>query len=239
MKYCKLLLMILALQLINETAYTQVVEKGFEMMELLKISEVYRQVPDISFQVHYTYTDSIKPSEILEELDGSYKIHNGKFWAMLDSVEYVQGNLYNLTIYHQDSTIAIGNRQEYRNVLQAPLMDSLFREANVQSMQVGQLDGATRILKMRFKPESSYSYYELQYDRNSYLIRKVKFYMREPSEEKPGSGTHCISIEFSNYSDAMISDEYFREDKFIFQKGKEFLTQPAFNGYQLLVNIAQ
>lgn len=239
MKYSKRICLAIAV-FISFKSVSQEVPKGFELTEIVKIAETYRLAPNLSFNIHYTYSDSAQPNQVIEQLDGSHKIHNGKFWSMLDSIEFLQGNLYSLGIYHKDSLIIVNNRQDYTSVMQIPMMDSLFRESNVTDMQVTRLDDSTRSIKIQFTPQTQYRGYEMQYDINSFLIRKVKYYIPDPGDEDNppvSSGVVCITINFLNYSEAPINEEYFNESKFIYRQGNELLSQPAFTGYRIIANI--
>lgn len=223
--------------LLSLRGFSQEVPKGAELAEFIKISEAYRQLPDLSFNMAFTYADSAQPNTILEQLQGSYKIHNGKYWGMLDSIEYLQGSVYNLAIYHRDSIITVNDRQEYAGVLQIPMMDSLFREANVTSMQVTRLNDSTRSLVALFSPQSQYRRYEIQYDLKTFLIRKVKYYLPDPEHsDTPGSsGVICVSINFSNYSAQLISEDYFNESKFIYRQTDQVVPAPSFAGFRVVM----
>lgn len=215
--------------------FSQEVPKGLELVEIMKIAETYRSTTDLSFSMLCTYADSAAPATIVEQLAGRYKIHEGKFWSMLDSIEYLQGGLYNMAVYHKDSVIIISNRQEYTSVLQLPLMDSLFLEASVAGMMVTRVNDSTRALKILFTEQSPYRSYEVQYDLSSYLIRKVKYYLAGAAGDTPGgSGVTLITMNFDNYSDAVNSDEYFKESKFVYRHVDEILAQPAYSGYKII-----
>src|SRR5215207_676613 len=204
MKFFKYFLILT--QLFSSYSFSQEVRKGFELMELFKIAETYRLASDLSFNMQYTYADSAQPNTILEKLDGAYRIHNGKYQALIDSVEYVQGGLYNLAVSYKDSIIAVGGREEYTSAMQIPMMDSLFRDAYVADMSVTKLNDSTRIFRIQFQPEGPYCGYEMQYDPNTFLIRKVTYYMPEAQEgEQPiSSGVVRIDVSFSRYSFDLI-----------------------------------
>ena len=235
MKYSKNCCLLLAL-ILSLNGFSQDVSKGMEMLELVKISETYRLARDMSFDMHYTYADSARPKTILEEMYGKYKIHNRKYWSMIDSIELVQGNQYSLGIYYNDSLIMVNRKQDYSNVMQVPMMDSLFREAHVSDIRVNQLNDSTRTLKIRFNDQSPYRAYEMQYDLNNFLIRKLKYYITATTDDEKSitSGVECIAISFSNYSDEVVSDDYFNETKFIDLRGDQLVTQPAFAGFKLI-----
>lgn len=229
---------LLPAMLFSLKSFSQEIPAGFEITELVKISEAYRITTDISYDMTFTYADSARQDTVLEQLQGNYKIHNGKYWGILDSIEYLQSSLYSMVIYHADSTILVNSRQEYAPVLQIPLMDSIFREANVARMEVSGLNDSTRSLRVIFNPGSYYHSYELQYDLNTFLLRQLKYYLPElDTNDFPGSsGIVCITINFSNYSGQAISDTFFNESRFVYEQGGQLLAQPSFTGYQVIVS---
>jgi len=217
--------------------YAQDVPKGLELMEIVKVAEAYRTAPDLSFDINFTYADSTTPTAITEQVAGSYKIHDGKYWGIIDSIEFLQGVQYNMAVYHQDSVIVITNRQEYTSVLQLPLMDSLFREANISDISVINLNDSTRALRILFNGQSPYHSYELEYDMSTYRIRQVKYYLADMAADKPGtSGVVCVTMYFTNYSEKLISDDEFRESKFVFRFADEVKLQPAYADFRLMMN---
>lgn len=239
MKQNKYLLILLLMFFSGNLVKAQQVQQGYELLEVLKVSEYYRSVPNLSFSVNYTYGDSAYPSSHVEELSGMYKIQDGRFWMSMDSIEYVQGDQFNLTIYYQDSLIAVAERTNNTPVLKLPLLDSLFEAANVDSMKITTLNDSTNSLQIMFKPESYYRGYEMQYDKNHYLIRNVKYYvndMVDDSTHETASGTALIQMSFSGYSESAISKDYFREDKFIDRLKDDFVARPAYTGFKILVN---
>lgn len=206
-------------------------DKGFEMMELAKIAEVYRQLPSLSFDITYSLADSAQPNVPIESINGSSKVSYGMYWTMLDSVEYMQGNQYNVTVYYKDSTIVLNDKKETTDQLKIPVLDSIFRDANVDSLGITEVDSVTRMLTIYFKPGSSYGKYQIQYDRNVYLIRQTSYYLRGDSDLP--SGTGIVSVTLTNYLLNAIPNDYFREDKFVYKQNGTYVVQPAYNGFIL------
>jgi hypothetical protein len=218
-------------------SYAQSVIKGFEYGEIMNIAEAYRQAPNLSFDLQFNYADSARQDSIVEQINGSYKIQNGMYWAIIDSTEILQGTNYNVSVFHYDSVIAIANPQQYTNVLQLPFLDSLFRAQNVDSMNVTCPNDSTRNLRMYFNSVSQYSSYIINYDLNTYLIHCITYFIKAPAyDDSSGCGISMIKINFSNYSYQVIDNSYFDESKFIFRQGGQFYVKPAYTNFQLMVN---
>lgn len=228
----------------------QELPKGLEVGEFYRLSASYSQAPDLSFNVTYTYADSTTPETVEEQLQGSFKIHDGKSWVLLDSVEYVQGGLYNLAVYHRDSMVLVMGRNEETQVLSLPLTDSLFREANVVSMSVTMANDSTRCLRVVFNHNSPYRSYEVRYNPTNYRISTIRYYMTDgsntPSVDLPTvagggtgapelSGVTCITMTFSGYDENVVSEEYFRDAKFVYRYGNEIKLQPPYAGFRLML----
>jgi hypothetical protein len=187
----------------------------------------------------FTYSDSLSQDSTMEQLKASYKIQNGKFWALIDSTEMVQGLTYNLAVYHLDSVISISPPQPAADVMRLPFLDSLFRAQNIDSMNVTKLNDTTRSLRMYFNPASQYSSCIMQYDLSSFLLRSITYVIKNSTvaNSTTNTATSTLKITFTNYSFALIDDSYFREDKFIYKQGGQYYGQPPYNTYQLVVNI--
>ena len=215
----------------------QSVIKGFEFGEIINIAEAYHRAPSLSFNLQFNYTDSTRQDSILEQIPASYKMQGNMYWAMIDSTEIVQGNSYNVSIFHYDSIIAIANPQQSANVMQLPVLDSLFRTENIDSMNVTQVNDSTRKLQMYFNRLSKYSNYLINYDQNSYLMHSITYFIKTPAyDDGSGSGISMIKIIFSNYSYDIIGNNFFQEDKFIYKQGDKFFAQPSYSNFQLMVH---
>lgn len=216
------------------------VEQKFELLQIVKIAEVYRVAPNLSFTAVYTYADSTLPDTILEHVNGTYKFSSGRFDNVLDSTEQIQGSLFNLTVSREDSSIIVNNRQDYAKQMELPFLDSMFRNGNVNSMSIVDYDDSTRKLTILFKPNSNYSRYEMKYDKNKFYISNIKYYIRNVMNDGTGvtSGTAIVNLLFSNYSTAPINPSVFAEDRFIYRSGSTLQVQPAFAGFNVVNNTA-
>lgn len=229
----------------------QGVIKGFEAGEIINIAEVYRQAPNLSFDVDFTYADSATSDSIIDELTGSCKISNGRYYTIIDSTELVQGPKYNIAVFYYDSVIAISTPHQYSNLLQLPFLDSMFRKANIDSMTVLQLNDTTRRLRMYFNTTSKFSSYMVDYDQNSYVMDSVTYRTKGPYYGSGGPGgpggdpdqlfvpatvASVFTIKFSNYSKQVIDGSYFMENKYIYTQNGQFFVQPQYSGFQLMVN---
>lgn len=239
MKNKKLAWLVLVLQLVTFKISAQQVESGSEMLEVLRAAAVYRSVPNLSFDLQYTFADSTRPSIVLEQLNGSAKVSSGRYWCMLDSIEFLQGYQYHLAVYRQDSTIVLSNPSNYSGMVQLPPMDSLFIVNNVTSMNVVTDDDSTRLLTVQFRPDAAYSQCKVYYDRYKYLIRKVQYNLKGvPIDSATGmtSGVALITLTINNYTEQVIDPQLFQEDKFIYKLNGQFYMKPEYANYKLLVN---
>lgn len=234
----RFIILMTALWMMSNKLSAQTVTKGLEMGELIRISYAYRQTPYLSFDITYQYADSAAPSTILEQINGQYKIHDGRYWAMLDSTELVQGNNYSLAVFHDQKIISV-HKPVYTDdkVLQLPVMDTIFYNYS-DSLSVTQLSDSIRLLKVYLKQGLPYSGYEVRYNSNSYFVNSVQYYMKGAAVLDSiggGSGTSLIKVTLSNYSEAPISEDVFMESKFVY-RDSSFYTRPDYSDYELMVD---
>ena len=200
-------------------AMSQTVKPGSEIFEMVSIAETYRDAPDLSFNVQINYTDSANTGTIIE------------------------GNRYLVRVNHDDSLIIVSDRQEYPDVLNIPVTDTLYWRTFIQSISVTDLNDSTRLLVAKFKPGAAYTSYEIQYSSDNYLLQDVKCYI---SASAPGvdaslfpSGKALIRFTFSGYSTNPVGSAWFSEDKFIVSQNGQFQPRPDYTGYVIETNIAQ
>jgi hypothetical protein len=211
------------------------VEKGFEFQEIVKIAEMYKNAPNLSFTIDYNYADSLHPDSTLEHLAGSCKMSDSRYYTNLDSAEYIQGYQYNVAVFYRDSAIIVNDRQEYADLMKLPVLDSVFNGAYVDSMKIVAIDTASNTLYLYLSPSSPYSKYYLIYSPLNYRILGIGFYIKNaPIGE--AIGTAKVSISFSNYSTNPIPQDTFWEDKFIYRQSGEVRLKPTYASYQLLDN---
>lgn len=233
MRYSYLLLLVVSLCW-NSIVKAQEVPKGLELFELANVMDAYKQTQDISFDINFTYADSSNLDSLMEQVNASYKIHKGKFWGSIDSVEFLQGSQYNLAIYHADSLIVVNKRQENMPLMQAPIMDSAFMEANVDSVTVTRISDTIRSLIIQFKPGSFYHRYEIQYDVNTYYVKKITYYITDLDDAGP-SGVTCVKATFTNYCNCTVTDQFFDESKFLIVQGGTLQPSAAYAGFDVQI----
>lgn len=235
MKCQKLIYVLITSLLAHPALKAQDIEPGFEMGEIIRMAEVYRNLPYLSYDVHYHYADSAQPNVILEEFDIAYKVQEGRYRASMDSMDIINSYNYNLKVYHDEKLIIMTNITGYTDVLQLPLMDSLFMAANVDSLGVVNLNDSTRKLKIFFGSESPYSKYEISYKKAGYLIQYIQYYIKEPASDDPGaSGTSLITAEFTNYSTAVIDDANFNIGQYAVFADTQWQPRAAYAAYRLI-----
>ena len=218
----------------------QQVEKNFEMGEIIRLVNAAYDVPFHSFGVKIIIEDSVVDVEVPSPSDtmiGVFRQNEDRYYFKLDSIEYVQGYMYNLAIYNADQLISVAKPVQNHPMLQLSILDSTFLEVHVDSMMIIQVDASIRVFKLKFHPESPYSDYEMRYNKNTYEVSSIIYYLKNGYEREYGaSSTAKITTTFSNYSAAEFSTDYFREEKYIYKDAGGFKPKAAYAGYQILSN---
>jgi hypothetical protein len=238
MKYLKSLFILLAVTT-TIALNAQEVPKGFELLELINIHETYQRYPNLSFDMTYTYADSSNTSNVIEQTQAKFKMQLGRVWSKIDSVEFIQGNMYNVAVYHNDSVMMVSDRLEQVSIFQLPVLDSIFMETQVDTIMVSRPNDSTRCLVVRFNPSSYYKTYQIHYNPYTYLIRSVIYYL--PDEDGITTcGTIRICIDYGQHCENPIPYSYFDESKFIFSQGAKLFPKAPYDGFDLYINgIAQ
>lgn len=232
MKYKSFLIAIFLIG--NISSYGQTVTPGTEMQEVAKIGDVYANISNLSFDLRYTYADSLTFNDIVDSLLVNCKINNGRSFISNSEMEMLQGMEYNVYVDKEDSIIMAGPAMEYKNIFQIPLMDSLFRETNVSGMRIDESNDSIWVLRVFFKPESYYLSYDLAYNRLTGLVERVDYYTRNESGDHDIPSDHIISVQIfmSNFSNTPLDPALFNENRYIYKLNGTLYLQPAWQQFQ-------
>lgn len=227
-----LILLLFASMVLAIASRAQTVQLGQQLQEIIKINEVYSGLPNLSFNVNFQYRDTLSQPLPDEQLSGQYKITQGRFWAMIDSTELIQGFNYFITVYHGDSAMTVAKPTSISgSVLQLPFLDSLYRQNYVDSMAVIATNDSIRKLTIYFAPSLGTTY-QLFYKSTTYFVDSIKYSF--PNTDTVG--TSYVTAKYTGYSTAVIDEQYFLESKFITRDGTSFYLKPNYSSYDLMIN---
>lgn len=232
MKYKYFLIAVLLMK--NICSIGQTVTPGTELQEIVKITEAYATIPSLSFDVRYTFADSLTPEDIVDSMLVNYKISNGKSFISNSEFELLYGTEYNVYVDKEDSLIMASPAADYKTVFQIPLMDSLFRANHVSSMRIDESSDSIWVLRVFFNPGSYYLSYDLTYNRFTGLVEQVDYESRNESGDHDIPADHIVSAEIfiSNFSEAELDAALFNENRYIYKLNGLLYLQPAWQQYQ-------
>lgn len=231
-------LLIFSLLLAGKSGAQQV-EKNAELGEVIRIVAAAQDIPFLSFQLTTIIEDSLNSPAYYSQKDtikGIYKQSDGRYWAMMDSIEYVQGFNYNLALFHSEKLISVAKPSQAHPGMQLSLLDSTFQAAHVKSMTITQLDSVNRLFKIEFTSESPYSNYEMRYNMNTYQVNTVTYYIKNGyTRENETTSTAKITTTLFNYSTAPFDRDVFREEKYVYKSAAGMAARAAYEGYQIIM----
>ena len=75
--------------------------------EVAKIQAAYKNQQHLSFTVQYRYTKADEPTLTLDSAAGAFKISGNSYWGILDSMEFIQNDKYNIMLEKETRLIRI------------------------------------------------------------------------------------------------------------------------------------
>jgi hypothetical protein len=211
------------------------VPAGTEVQELVKISEVYANIPNLSFNLKYTYADTLTWQTFTDSMFASCKLSYGKSLVSNSELEYLKGTDYNVFVDKEDSIVMVSRRLAEESLFQAPLLDSGFRETNVLSMNIIEYSDSLWSFNVTFKPDSYYSFYEMFYNPQSGLVSSVNYHGRNDAgaHDIPSDHVICANVIMTNYSDAELDPVLFNENRYFYRLNGVTYLQPAWQQFHL------
>ncbi len=232
MKYKSCLIAIFLLK--NICSYGQTIIPGTELQEMAKISDLYASIPNLGFDMRFTFSDTLTINTIVDSSSANCKISHGRSFMSNSEMEMLQGIEYNVYVDKEDSIIMAGPTIVHKNVFQLPLMDSLFREAHVSQMHIDELNDSVWILNAFFHPGSLYLKYEMTYDPQTGLVKKVEYFSRNEMGDHDIPADHIVSVKIfiTNYSDTPPDPVLFNENRYVYKLNGSLYLQPAWQQFQ-------
>lgn len=230
MKYRFFLITLLLVK--SFSSYAQPVPAGTELQELVKITQLYENVPSLSF-VMFTFVKH--ESTPLDDIVATCKLSYGKTLIWSEYFEFLTGNQYNVYVDKEDTTIFAMPRRGDETILKAPLLDSTFRAAHVDSMWITTNNDSIWLFNVRFKPESIYTLYELEYNTRTGLINNIFYRVRNLNGAYGLLVDDIITMDLimTSYSDAELDPEMFNEHKYFYRLNGSLFLQPEWQDYVL------
>jgi hypothetical protein len=220
----------------NVPGYGQgAVAPGTEMQELVRIADVYDNIPNLTFHMYVTYADSLTWWQYLDTMDVFCKISYGKSFLYNDDIELLQGREYSVYVDKLDSFIVATPVREQKSIFQAPLLDSTFRAAHVLGMSVSIVTSTTWRFKVTFKPESYYLTYDMLYDPKTGLVESVNFHVRNEGGTYgiPTDHIVCATVTMGDFSYEVLDAALFNENRYFYKLNGSLNLQQAWQQFHL------
>jgi hypothetical protein len=213
----------------------QAVPKGTEIQELVWVSQVYANAPNLSFSLSYSYADSLYPTTLLDSSMMTCKLSKGRSFTSNTEVEYLQGREFNVYVSKDDSLVMVSPAQDYKSLFKAPLLDPAFREGHVNGMLICEINDSTRKLCVGFRPESYYVNYIMVYDPRNGFVKSISFCTRNlyGMYDLPADHILKTTMTMTGYSTAPVEAIVFNENRYVYRLNGELFLQPEWEGFRL------
>lgn len=214
----------------------QSVAQGTEWQELVKISEMYKNVPNLSFRVYATYADALNCESFIQVDSFTYKVKNGKSFLTNPATEMLFGGEYSVYVNKEDSVLLVSKNLTNRGAFQVPLMDSLFRSVHVDSVYINEYSSTSWIFNVIFKTGSPYSGYSMSYNPQTSQVSFINYYVTntEGIYDIPTDHILCVNFIFDNYSDSEQDPAIFNENRYYYKLNGTLYPQSAWSLFQFI-----
>ncbi len=212
-----------------------------------EVRKAYNSYEYLSYKVNYFYAKEKTPTDYIDTVTGSYKVHGKYYWGMLDSVEYMQNEKFFISVYNEDKIILLNSTspvwQQANNNWDSIWLKQKHKVNTIAAEQEGRL-----LLTFNFHSDSVYKRIELQYNSKTKLMEKIIYVMREPTgaagpdeEETERADGEKLSdfivmeVRFSQYSVAPFDTGLYNETRYVLKNDKEYVPAEKYQDYTILI----
>lgn len=210
------------------------------LLECMNINKAYLNNSYLSFNVKYKYSFESAPSTILDSSQGVFKMNGYKYWGKIDSVEMLQSDSFNVTVFKQDSVVSLGvTHSNFIPALPLAQWDSMFFQNDRFTFSTS-VDSIWKKITVNYSANLPYKKCELWYDSVTYRINRIKYTVSQYAGEEafyslPDGGSYAIvDMLFTNYQTGTFGDSVFSPWVYVTYAGGTYSLSSAYSGgYQL------
>jgi hypothetical protein len=222
--------------------YGQQSSKKEAIDELRQLIGRYRAADHLSFNINYRYALENKPSEFLDSMKGSFRMHGLSYWYAIDSTESVVGKDYTLMLFKEDKIMYVAKPSEAtqnKNPLAMP--DSAYLNSDAVKCSLEMLELEKKIT-MEFKPGAACKKIEYFINKKTGMINRVLSYIQSSQlydlsvrQAVDASAYAVMEMKFTNYKEKSFDDSVLNMGKYFTKQGKEFSTVSPYESYKIFL----
>lgn len=214
------------------------------LLECVKINKAYQAANYLSFTAKYRYAEEGTPTFYEDSATAVYKIHGYKYWGVMDSVEFMQNDSFQIAAYLPEQTLALGlPTYQYDRSLPLSYWDSLFSKTDAFTYSIGIDQGYKKITVNYLDVETSpVKQFEMWYDSVTLMVHHIRFKIdngasdEELKQNGSLSGNIVISdIEFSNYQTGQFTAAIFNSANYFIKSGSDYVPISPYNGFEVFL----
>ena len=210
---------------------------------IARLGAHYKEIPLLSFDILYRYSDEKKPGIYMDSLRGSFKMDGQRYWYLLDSTEMVYTEKSVVILYRQDKLMYL-SAPSAQSAAANPLvvLDSFLSKKEGIQYELSNAGGETTVT-LRFG--SGYTYKRVEYhieDKTGLLRRMVSVVKSEqlydPSVRTaiaPGESYAVVETLFSNYREKGFDAGVFDTGRYFKKEGGNYTSIAPYDDYKIFL----
>ncbi len=207
-----------------------------------KLAARYKDPASLSFEVSYKYAAENKPAEILDSLEGSFKIQHKKYWYRLANTEAAGDSSISVMVFREDGVMYLSKPSvASRNLNPLSLLDSQTSDKRIAFQNVTSENGITKV-KITYRPGFSYKTVEYYVDQKSGLLVKMisvveakQFYDPTVRDKLTDKAFAVMEADFSHYSEKPADEKQFDLNRYFKKVGNDFIAVAPFDTYKIFL----
>lgn len=223
--------------------YGQELDREKVITELKAISERYRSVKNLSFDINYRYANDLQPGAFLDSLSGSFRISGKNYWYVLDNTEAIGDSQYLIMLFKEDKIMYL-TKPSSLTLMQNPLslIDSyLVNKPDIKYSISSQKK--EKKISLDFGDNGKYRRIEYSIDMASGFMTKMTCVVRasemydESVKSQVDDASVYVQVEavFKNYRENAFTEGLFNTAKYFKKDGEEYIALPPYETYKVFL----
>lgn len=243
----RILFSFIAMLLCHQHLYAQQASKDAVMQQIRKVSDHYKSIPSLSFDMHYYYSAETAPSSYLDSLKGSLKVQGNDCWYSIDSTESISSGGYTILLFKEDKIMYLtqaDSASRYGNPV--ALMDSILLNNKEITCQLNESKTET-VVSLELPPGGNSKRVEYHINKKTGFIDMVRnvvksnqLYDASVRDRVSGNDSYvCVDVFYKQYRKAAFDPVLFDRSRYFKREGQEYVAIAPYTEYKIFLGTPQ
>jgi len=218
-------------------------EKQAAIQALKRLATVYKSSMNLSFNAAFYYADEKQPHEILDSLQGKFKISGNNYWYALANTEIISDGQFAVILYKEDSLMYLTRSSAATQSINPVALIDSFLVHNTNLNLHSRTNNGQQMITIDFPANGPYKSIVYTINPKTGFVVQMRSIVKSDQLLDPGvraaggssPGYAIVDVVLNNYKVNEPGSNIFSMSNYFKKEGKEYVTVAPYNTYKIFL----